>query len=62
MFLIAGSIGFATAIGIHPLVGYMSFPHLLPAYLGALAFLTGMYQLWKPVCRADADSERFSDL
>jgi dihydroorotate dehydrogenase len=62
IFLVAGSIGFATAIGIHPIVGYTSFLHLLPAYVGATAFLAGMYKLWKPVCRAEGSRDRFSDL
>jgi hypothetical protein len=33
--------GFACAIGIHPLIGYTSFSHLLPAYAGLIPFLTG---------------------
>jgi hypothetical protein len=61
-FLLAGSIGFSTAIGIHPIVGYTSFIHLLPAYIGALAFLAGMYNLWKPVCRAESSCEQFPDI
>jgi dihydroorotate dehydrogenase len=66
--LASGSIGFATAIGIHPLVGYTSFVHLLPAYAGALAFSVAMWLLHRPMCRVDgAASEddgvaRFPDL
>jgi dihydroorotate dehydrogenase len=60
--LIAGLIGFATAIGIHPIVGYVSFVHLAPAYLGALVFLIGMKLLHGPMCRVDAGAERFPDL
>jgi hypothetical protein len=37
----AGAVGFACAIGIHPLIGYTSFSHLLPAYAGLILFLTG---------------------
>jgi len=40
--LLAGGVGFTTAIGIHPVIGYTSFSHLLPAYIGALMFLAGM--------------------
>ena len=38
----AGLIGFATAIGIHPVVGYNNLVHLAPAILGAIIFLTGL--------------------
>ncbi len=55
----SGSVGFATAIGIHPIVGYTSFLHLLPAYAGALAFLVGMLVLRRPLCHERG--ERFSD-
>ena len=61
-FLFAGLFGFGTAIGVHPIVGYNSFIHLLPAYIGALAFLTGMWLLWKPVLRADNSGNSFPDL
>ena len=47
---LAGAVGFATAIGIHPLVGYLSVPHLAPAILGALMFLVGIvltFRAWK---------------
>lgn len=60
--LIAGTVGFATAIGIHPVVGYTSFIHLAPAYAGALAFAVGMALLYTPMCRADAASDRFPDV
>jgi dihydroorotate dehydrogenase len=61
VFLIAGLVGFATAIGIHPIVGYTSFFHLLPAYLGALAFLVGMAKLHGPVCGPGQESRSFPD-
>src|SRR5581483_4073003 len=48
----AGVIGFGTAIGIHPIVGYNSFTHLLPAYAGALAFLIGIVLLRRPIYSA----------
>lgn len=38
----SGVIGFATAIGIHPVVGYNSLLHLAPAILGAVIFITGL--------------------
>jgi hypothetical protein len=38
----AGGIGFACAIGIHPLVGYTNMIHLLPAVLGAVVYAIGI--------------------
>ena len=39
---IAGVAGFATAIGIHPIIGYNSVTHLAPAVMGAIVFFTGL--------------------
>lgn len=39
---IAGAAGFGTAVGVHPLVGYLSLTHLGPAVLGAVVFATGL--------------------
>jgi hypothetical protein len=39
---VTGLAGFGTAIGVHFPIGYTSFIHLAPAYLGGLMFLTGM--------------------
>jgi hypothetical protein len=39
---IAGTAGFATAIGVHPAIGYNSVTHLAPAVLGALLFAAGL--------------------
>ena len=39
---VAGLIGFGSAIGVHPVVGYNNLPHLAPAILGALIFLIGI--------------------
>ena len=38
----AGTVGFSTAIGIHPLIGYTDFLHLAPAYFGALLLVVGL--------------------
>ena len=46
---VAGLVGFATAIGIHPVVGYLSFSHLAPAITGALVFLVGLLLCFKPM-------------
>lgn len=46
----AGSAGFLTAIGVHPLIGYTEFSHLAPAYLGALMFSMGLFLSWHSMC------------
>jgi hypothetical protein len=61
-FLLAGSIGFSCAIGVHPIVGYHSFIHLFPAYLGAIAFGVALVLLYRPICLADERSNKFPDL
>ncbi|MBE7474070.1 MAG: hypothetical protein DPW09_30115 [Anaerolineae bacterium] len=48
---LAGCIGFATAIGIHPLVGYNDLIHLAPALLGAVMFAVGIGLCYKPMVR-----------
>ncbi len=40
--LLAGSVGFVTAIGIHPVIGYNSVSHLAPAVAGSLMFVAGV--------------------
>lgn len=42
----SGAIGFGCAIGMHFVVGYTSFSHLLPAYAGALTFVTAAVSLF----------------
>lgn len=39
---LAGIAGFATAIGVHPVIGYNSVPHVAPAVAGALLFFAGL--------------------
>jgi hypothetical protein len=39
---IAGAVGFGTAIGVHPAIGYLSFSHLGPAVLGCVVFAAGL--------------------
>src|SRR4029079_14516604 len=53
--LFAGVVGFGTGIVVHPVVGYVSFTHLAPAYAGAIAFAIGMTLLYAPMCRVDAE-------
>lgn len=49
---VAGVVGFAAAIGIHPIVGYNSLLHLAPAILGAGMFIAGLALCWKPMMAA----------
>jgi hypothetical protein len=48
---LAGTAGFATAIGVHPLIKYMDFVHLAPAVVGAALFSTGLVLTFKPMVR-----------
>jgi hypothetical protein len=40
---LAGGVGFATAIGVHPLIGYTDVTHLAPAFLGLVLFVLGLW-------------------
>ena len=40
--VIAGTFGFATAVGIHPVIGYLSVSHLAPAVVGCVVFAVGL--------------------
>ncbi len=48
---LAGTVGFGCAIGIHFLIGYTDFIHLLPAYLGAIIFGMGLTLSYKPMMK-----------
>jgi hypothetical protein len=52
--LFAGTAGFACAIGIHVIVGYLDLLHLAPAILGAVLFVVAMALSYKPMCGTDA--------
>jgi hypothetical protein len=45
----SGIAGFATAIGIHPLIGYTDFVHLAPAVAGAVVYSIGLVLTFKPM-------------
>jgi hypothetical protein len=38
----AGIVGFGTAVGVHPAIGYLSATHLGPAVVGCVIFATGL--------------------
>jgi hypothetical protein len=46
---LAGAVGFSSAIGIHPIVGYNDFSHLAPAILGAMIFTIGLLLTYRPM-------------
>lgn len=59
---LAGGVGFVTAIGVHPLIGYTDVGHLAPAFVGLGLFVGGLW-LSYPVMHArnhagPVDSER----
>ena len=57
--LFAGIAGFATAIGVHPIIGYNSATHLAPAVGGALLYFIGIFMTRSVGSRA---SRTVSDL
>ena len=46
---VVGVVGFGTAIGVHPAVGYNDAVHLAPAVLGAFTYLAGMVLTFRPM-------------
>lgn len=59
---LAGGVGFGTAIGIHPLVGYTNLVHLAPALLGALLFALSLALSYSPMMRAEEGRNRIDEL
>ena len=43
---LAGVFGFGTALGVHPLIGYLSASHLAPAVAGGLVYAAGLVLAW----------------
>lgn len=50
VLLIGGLVGWTTAIGIHPLIGYNDFFHLAPAVTGAVTFFCGLILTRSSMC------------
>ena len=44
--VVAGSIGFLLALGVHYPIGYLDAEHLVPAWVGTVAFGLGAWLLW----------------
>jgi hypothetical protein len=51
---LAGVTGFGCAIGIHPLIGYMSLSHLAPAVMVAIIYCIGVVLSYGPMVHANA--------
>jgi hypothetical protein len=49
ILLAVGAIGFGSAIGVHPAVGYNDPVHLAPAVLGAASYLAGLALTVRPM-------------
>jgi hypothetical protein len=54
---LVGIIGFGTAIGVHPAVGYNDAVHLAPAVAGAIVYLTGLFLTFRPMMSGAAGVE-----
>lgn len=54
---VAGTVGFATAIGVHPLIGYTDLVHLAPAVAGAIIFGAGLVLTYRPMIGMRANVE-----
>lgn len=55
---IAGTAGFAAAIGVHPIIGYNNLFHLTPAFLGMLMFAAGLIFSFQSMHRGQAKLPR----
>jgi hypothetical protein len=51
---LAGLVGFGTAIGVHPAIGYDDPVHLAPAVFGAALYLVGLILTFRPMTRGAA--------
>jgi hypothetical protein len=48
--LIGGIAGWTSAVGIHPVIGYIDPTHLAPAVMGAVLFFVGLALTWSTMC------------
>jgi hypothetical protein len=49
---LAGLVGFGTAIGVHPAIGYDDPVHLAPAACGAVLYLAGLVLTYRPMAHS----------
>jgi len=57
---LAGAAGFGTAIGVHFVIGYHDFVHLVPAYAGCVVYVTGLVIAVLGHCSRTVQSTAFS--
>jgi hypothetical protein len=55
---LSGLAAFATAIGIHPIIGYTDPVHLAPAVLGAVLFIAGLLLTFRPMVQLKTPEKR----
>jgi hypothetical protein len=55
---LVGAVGFGTAIGVHPAVGYNDAVHLAPAAVGAFTYLAGLVLTFRPMARGVCPGNR----
>jgi hypothetical protein len=53
---VAGAVGFGTAIGVHPLIGYLDFTHLAPAVVAAIIFAVGLVLTYPRMMRGGREA------
>lgn len=58
---LTGGVGFATAIGVHPLIGYTDFSHLAPAFAGLGLFVAGLWGSYEAMHPTKKDSIQAQD-
>ena len=46
---VVGTVGFGTAIGVHPAIGYIDIVHLAPAVAAAVVYFTGIVLPYRPM-------------
>ena len=51
VLMFAGTVGFVTAVGIHPVIGYLSASHLAPAFIVTVLFVLGISLCYRPMIR-----------
>jgi hypothetical protein len=59
---LAGTVGFATAIGVHPAIGYNDPVHLSPAVTGAIVYAAGLALTARSWLAAQAPEQRCSSV
>ena len=53
---LAGLVGFGSAIGAHPAIGYNDGVHIAPAVSGAALYFAGLILTWRPMVRGSGST------